>query len=58
MANRLRNYFPLIRERKEVLKEIGENSGLYAVFTGWKPEQQEPTEQETAQQKVPERKPV
>lgn len=41
MANRLRNYFPLIRERKEVLKEIGENSGLYAVFTGWKPEQQE-----------------
>ena len=33
MANRLRNYFPLIRERKEVLKEIGENSGLYAVFT-------------------------
>ncbi len=41
MANKLRNYFPLIRERKEVLKEIGENSGLYAVFTGWKPEQQE-----------------
>ena len=58
MANRLRNYFPLIRERKEVLKEIGENSGLYAVFTGWKPEQQETTEQETAQQNVPERKPV
>ena len=24
MENRLRNYFPLIRERKEVLKEIGE----------------------------------
>ena len=41
MANKLRNYFPLIRGRKEVLKEISENSGLYAVFTGWKPEQQE-----------------
>ena len=26
MENRLRNYFPLIRERKEVLKEIGESS--------------------------------
>ncbi|MFR1371172.1 MAG: hypothetical protein ACLSA0_13580 [Eisenbergiella massiliensis] len=30
MENRLRNYFPLIRERKEVLKEIGESSGLQA----------------------------
>ena len=32
MENRLRNYFPLIRERKEVLKEIGESSGLQALF--------------------------
>ena len=32
MENRLRNYFPLIRERKEVLKEIGESSGLKALF--------------------------
>ena len=31
MENKLKNYFPLIRERKEVLKEIGGNSGLQAV---------------------------
>ena len=41
MENRLRNYFPLIRERKEVLKEIGESSGLQALFRSWMPERQE-----------------
>ena len=41
MENRLRNYFPLIRERKEVLKEIGESSGLKALFQSWTPERQE-----------------
>ena len=41
MENRLRNYFPLIRERKEVLEEIGENSGLKALFGSWTPERQE-----------------
>ena len=41
MANKLRNYFPLIRDRKEVLEEIGANSGLQAEFAGWKPAQQE-----------------
>ncbi|MFR1371169.1 MAG: hypothetical protein ACLSA0_13565 [Eisenbergiella massiliensis] len=41
MENRLRNYFPLIRERKEVLKEIGESSGLKALFRSWTPERQE-----------------
>lgn len=41
MAGKLRNYFPLIRERKEVLREIDSDSGLRAVYMGWKPEQQE-----------------
>ena len=41
MENRLRNYFLLIRERKEVLKEIGESSGLKALFQSWTPERQE-----------------
>ena len=41
MENRLRNYFPLIRERKEVLKDIGESSGLQALFRSWTPERQE-----------------
>ena len=41
MANKLRNYFPFIRERKEVLEEFGANSGLQAEFAGWKPAQQE-----------------
>ena len=41
MENRLRNYFPLIRERKEVLKEIGESNGLQALFQSWTPERQE-----------------
>ena len=41
MENRLRNYFPLIRERKEVLEEIGDNSGLKALFQSWTPERQE-----------------
>ncbi|WP_455620196.1 PD-(D/E)XK nuclease family transposase [Eisenbergiella sp.] len=41
MENRLKQYFPLIRERKEVLKEIESNHGLQTLFQSWKPEQQE-----------------
>ena len=41
MENKLKNYFPLIRERKEVLKEIGGNSGLQALYQNWTPEWQE-----------------
>ena len=40
MENKLKNYFPLIRERKEVLKEISDNSGLQALYQSWLPEQQ------------------
>ena len=41
MENRLKNYFPLIRERKEVLEEIGRNGRLRALFESWKKKQQE-----------------
>ena len=41
MENKLKNYFPLIRERKEVLKEISDNSGLQALYQSWEPEWQE-----------------
>ena len=33
MANRLKDYFPLIRERKEVLEEIDASVGLRTIFT-------------------------
>ena len=41
MENKLKHYFPLIREREEVLKEIGENSGLQALFHNWAPDRRE-----------------
>ncbi len=41
MQNRLKEYFPLIRERKEVLAEIQENPQLSHMFDGWRKEQQE-----------------
>ena len=33
MANRLKDYFPLIRERKEVLEEIDASVGLRTILT-------------------------
>ena len=43
MENRLRNYFPLIRERKEVLRRSGRGQQrvLKALFQSWTPERQE-----------------
>ena len=35
MVNRLKNYFPMIRERKEVLEEICSNHRLQALFQSW-----------------------
>ena len=41
MANVLQKYFPIIRTREEVLKEINGNDRLLAVYQGWNREQQE-----------------
>ena len=41
MANRLKDYFPLIRERKEVLEEIDASVGLRTIFHSWEQEQRE-----------------
>ena len=41
MATKLKDYFPMIREREEVLAEIAKNSTLQAKFESWEPEQQE-----------------
>ncbi|ODM08270.1 hypothetical protein BLA28_13150 [Eisenbergiella tayi] len=41
MANRLKDYFPLIRERKEVLEEIDASVGLRTIFNSWEQEQRE-----------------
>ena len=41
MAKRLKDYFPLIRERKEVLKEIGSSMALSTLFDSWEQERQE-----------------
>ena len=41
MVNRLKNYFPMIRERKEVLEEICSNHRLQALFQSWEKEHQE-----------------
>lgn len=41
MAAKLKDYFPVIREREEVLAEIAKSSALQARFDGWEPEQQE-----------------
>ena len=41
MATKLKQYFPLIREREEVLAEIAKSGALQAKFGGWEPEQQE-----------------
>ena len=41
MKNRLKEYFPLIRERGEVLAEINRNQNLLNLFNRWRTEQQE-----------------
>ena len=41
MANVLQKYFPIIRTREVVLKEINGNDRLLAVYQGWNREQQE-----------------
>ena len=41
MATRLKEYFPMIREREKVLAEIAKSGMLQAKFDGWEPEQQE-----------------
>lgn len=41
MTVKLKEYFPLIRERGELLAEIKKNKALQEMFTGWEKEQQE-----------------
>lgn len=41
METKLKKYFPMIREREEILAKIAESEVLQAKFAGWKPEQQE-----------------
>lgn len=41
MTSKLKNYFPMIRDRQEVLSEIQRNSTLRATFRSWTPEQRE-----------------
>ncbi|MCI8382349.1 MAG: hypothetical protein HFI07_11260 [Lachnospiraceae bacterium] len=41
MAAKLKEYFPMIREREELLAEIAKNGTLREVFAGWEKEQQE-----------------
>ena len=38
---KLRQYFPMIRTREEILKEIHSDQELLALFTSWKPKKQE-----------------
>ena len=39
--NRLKDFFPVIREREEIRREIGENQRLREKFDEWNREQQE-----------------
>lgn len=41
MEVKLKKYFPMIRERKELLAEIEENEALREMFAGWERGQQE-----------------
>ena len=41
MASKLKKYFPMIRERQEILSQIHRNNILQAKFQSWTPEQQE-----------------
>lgn len=41
MASKLQQYFPMLRERDEILKEIRSNQQLSDLFDSWRTEQQE-----------------
>ena len=41
MASNLKNYFPMLREREELLSEIKGNSKLCAMYEEWKPKNRE-----------------
>ena len=41
MTAKLKEYFPMIREKEEVLAEIRKDSTLHTKFKSWTPEQQE-----------------
>ena len=41
MATKLKNYFPIIREREEVLAEIRKSGTLHGRFDGWPKEKRE-----------------
>ena len=41
MAEKLKNYFPIIRDRKELLLEIKENPRLREIYEEWSPENRE-----------------
>lgn len=41
MAEKLKNYFPIIRDRKELLSEIKENPRLREIYEEWSPENRE-----------------
>jgi hypothetical protein len=40
MVKGLREYFPMIRTRKEILQEIRQNVNLDGLFNSWKAKQQ------------------
>ena len=41
MTNQLKQYFPMIKEREELLNEIYNNPRTKGVFESWKQEQKE-----------------
>ena len=41
MVSLLKQHFPMIREREEVLEDIKKNPRLKEIFDGWKEEYQE-----------------
>ena len=41
MAEKLKNYFPIIRDRKELLSEIKENPRLREIYEEWSIENRE-----------------
>jgi len=41
MANRLKEHFPMIKDREEILREIRSRSGLKELFESWTEEQRE-----------------
>jgi hypothetical protein len=40
-TSKLKQYFPMIRERDEILREIKDNAGLLTMYSQWKGSQQE-----------------